>query len=322
MADRLGVSIVIPTLNAAQMLPRCLASIREQRFPQERVEVLVMDGGSTDDTRAIAERFDCRVLDNPARLAEPGVKLGLDAASHEIAVVMASDNDFPTLDCLDRVVRVFESSDVRGVYTHVVAAPDDGAFCRYFNMLHADPFNWFVYRPWTHPAQFGRTRRVVAAGPDHVVYDLATRDRPLLAFAQGFALRGELPRAGNEQDDMLPLWQLVDGGEQLAYSDVGIHHHTVAGFRDFLGKYHRRALHAMRAPDAAHRQRHGLLSRRQRIRRYLWVPYSVSVVLPLADALRGLVRDRDVVWLYHPLACLALTGALVRAALQAHRGAA
>lgn len=318
--ERLGVTIVIPTYNAAAQLPRCLRSIREQEFPQGQVEVLVMDGGSTDDTRSIAEHFECQVVDNPEKLAEPGVKLGLTLASRPIRVVMAADNDFPVRDWLDRVVRVFEASDVRAVYTHVVSAPDDDAFCRYFNLLHADPFNWFVHGGHVHPARYGETRPVIEATRGHIVYDLASGERPMLALAQGTAIRGELPvTEGNEQDDVLPLWQMLDRGERMAYCDVGVHHHTVMGFRDFLSKYHRRARNAMSARNAAHRQRHELLTRRQRLRRYLWIPYSFSFVLPLIHALRGLIRDRDLAWLYHPFACWGLSAVLVHAAVTSRR---
>ncbi len=52
--------MIIPTLNAAQMLPATLASLRG--VP---AEVLVVDGGSTDDTVAVAGRLGARVLVAP-----------------------------------------------------------------------------------------------------------------------------------------------------------------------------------------------------------------------------------------------------------------
>jgi hypothetical protein len=43
------------------------------------------------------------------------------------------------------------------------------------------------------------------------------------------------------------------------------------------------------------------------------------VVLPLVDALRGLVRDRDPRWLWHPVACFALAAVMVAAVLESVR---
>ena len=48
------VSFIIPTLNAAGILGNCLASIRNQDYPKERYEILVVDGGSKDGTQDIA----------------------------------------------------------------------------------------------------------------------------------------------------------------------------------------------------------------------------------------------------------------------------
>ena len=65
-AVRAPVSIVIPTLNAASGLPRTLASlVPGLEFGMIR-EVIVSDGGSTDQTQAIAEGTGAVVLQGPA----------------------------------------------------------------------------------------------------------------------------------------------------------------------------------------------------------------------------------------------------------------
>ena len=306
-----GVTIVIPTLNGGELLRRCLESIRAQHFPPEDVEVLLMDGGSTDGSRELAATYGCEVVDNPLKLAEPGVKLGMQRARHDIRVVMAADNGFPTGDWLARLVETFERTGARGVYTHVADAPIDGSFCRYFNHLHADPFNWFVFRRGTHPARFPHP--VIDRGEHFVVRDLRAGEPPLLALAQGFAIRGALPEGENLQDDILPLWQLIDAGEPFAYVDAGVLHHTVEGFRDFLGKYRRRSRAALAAGDAAYKQRHARLTRAQRVRRLLFPVYALTLAGPLIDALRWAVRDRDATWLWHAVACPALAVVMVEA---------
>lgn len=49
------VSIVTPCLNAAPFIERTILSVLSQSYP--RIEYLVMDGGSTDGTQVILERF-------------------------------------------------------------------------------------------------------------------------------------------------------------------------------------------------------------------------------------------------------------------------
>jgi glycosyltransferase involved in cell wall biosynthesis len=48
------ISIVVPTRNRARLLDRLLSSLRSLQYP--RWEVIVVDDGSTDDTRQVAER--------------------------------------------------------------------------------------------------------------------------------------------------------------------------------------------------------------------------------------------------------------------------
>ena len=47
------LSIVIPTLNEADHIPQLIRLLQE-KSPEEGVEILVVDGGSSDDTVALA----------------------------------------------------------------------------------------------------------------------------------------------------------------------------------------------------------------------------------------------------------------------------
>jgi len=48
------VSIVIPARNAQGTLKACLESLLRLNYPKERMEVIIVDGMSTDDTPKIA----------------------------------------------------------------------------------------------------------------------------------------------------------------------------------------------------------------------------------------------------------------------------
>ncbi len=52
MSDSPLISVIIPTLNAGKFLRNCLDSLKQQSF--EGFEILVVDGGSSDDTAAIS----------------------------------------------------------------------------------------------------------------------------------------------------------------------------------------------------------------------------------------------------------------------------
>ena len=56
------VSVVIPTKNNADILEKCLKSIQSMDYPREKLEVIIVDGHSTDGTVEIARKYGCRVI--------------------------------------------------------------------------------------------------------------------------------------------------------------------------------------------------------------------------------------------------------------------
>jgi len=51
------VSVVVPCRNEAQHIGRCLHSVLDGDYPPDRMEVLVVDGRSDDNTREIVSAY-------------------------------------------------------------------------------------------------------------------------------------------------------------------------------------------------------------------------------------------------------------------------
>jgi len=81
------VSIVLPTLNERSFIRDCLDSLLGQDYPAVD-EILVVDGGSTDGTRALVERTGgvVRLVDNPRVTAAAAMNVGLAAAANDLIV--------------------------------------------------------------------------------------------------------------------------------------------------------------------------------------------------------------------------------------------
>jgi glycosyltransferase involved in cell wall biosynthesis len=60
------VSIIIPTYNSARTLRGCLNSIENQSYPKSRIEVIVVDKFSMDDTPAIVRAFGAKLIPTKA----------------------------------------------------------------------------------------------------------------------------------------------------------------------------------------------------------------------------------------------------------------
>lgn len=89
MVNNPKMSIVIPTLNEEKQLPLLL----EKLVQLEDMEIIVSDGGSTDQTVPIAERFNVRVVHSTGGR---GVQLnhGAESSTGEILLFLHADTDF------------------------------------------------------------------------------------------------------------------------------------------------------------------------------------------------------------------------------------
>jgi glycosyltransferase involved in cell wall biosynthesis len=82
------VSVIVPTKNSSKFLEACLRSVKEQSY--KRIELIVVDNSSTDDTQAIARRITDKVFTKgPERSAQRN--FGAAQAAGEYVVFIDSD---------------------------------------------------------------------------------------------------------------------------------------------------------------------------------------------------------------------------------------
>src|SRR5215469_2008059 len=84
------ISVVIPTLNAADALARCLASLVPAAMRGLVREVVVADGGSADGTLAIAEAAGARAIEAP-RGRGSQLAAGADASRSDWLLFLHAD---------------------------------------------------------------------------------------------------------------------------------------------------------------------------------------------------------------------------------------
>lgn len=87
-----SVTVIIPVWNGEASIGRCLASLRRQNYPRERIQIIVVDNGSTDRTAEIVGDFDdVLLLTEPSESSYRARNRGLAHASGELIAFIDAD---------------------------------------------------------------------------------------------------------------------------------------------------------------------------------------------------------------------------------------
>ncbi len=128
------ISIIIPTYNEEEYLPKLLESIKSQDFTD--YEIIVADAQSDDNTRNIAKEYGCVVVEGG--LPGPGRNRGAEVAQGEILLFLDSDLEL-TENYLSNVIEEFESEDLGIAITQMTPLSEK----KRDKYLH-DLANWFM----------------------------------------------------------------------------------------------------------------------------------------------------------------------------------
>lgn len=113
-----SVSVIVPVYNREELLPNCLASLVAQDYP--RLEIIVIDDGSTDRTAEVARRYPVKVISlDENQGAAIARNEGANAATGDYLAFTDSDCVAPP-DWVSKMVAVLEENPgfvgVNGTY--------------------------------------------------------------------------------------------------------------------------------------------------------------------------------------------------------------
>ena len=81
------VSIIIPCLNEEGYIKSCIESILSQDYQKDLIEILVVDGGSNDNTLSILKSFsEVTIINNPNKIVPISMNLGIKEAKGDFII--------------------------------------------------------------------------------------------------------------------------------------------------------------------------------------------------------------------------------------------
>ncbi len=119
------LTVVIPSLNGARGVDRCLRALAAQSI-RSRLEILVVDDGSTDDTVSVAQAHGVTVLSHPGNLGIAAARnTGLNAATADIVAFLDDDCE-PEPEWARQLLSGYAAGDVAGVSGPIIPRTPPG----------------------------------------------------------------------------------------------------------------------------------------------------------------------------------------------------
>lgn len=128
------ISIIIPVKNGAATLAKCLKAIEDQQY-NGKIETIVLDSASTDESVAIASNYGAKVIDISPEEFNHGLtrNAGVKRATGDLVYFTVQDAWLAGLDNLQKMADHFNDKEVQSV-TGMQAIPHD---------LNKNPALWF-----------------------------------------------------------------------------------------------------------------------------------------------------------------------------------
>lgn len=309
------ISIIMPTLNSAKIIKLALDSIKRQSFDFKKIEILVVDGGSSDDTRKIALEYGCRIIENPRVQPECAKHEGILNAQGKYALFLDSDEVLESKHALENRMRTFaENPDVKIVLTGGYIKPEDSSSINDYINTFSDPFSFFMYGISTGANYYLKSMKnkykVAREKKDYVIFKFDPVDvLPLVDICAGNMidleyLKKKYKKLLNNVNIVPKAFNLlIEETNQVAMvKNDAIIHYSSDSFKKYLKKIKWRILINVHYADKvgvgfSNRENFQPLS--FRIKKYLFIPYSLSLILPLIVSIYFAITHKLFINLLH-----------------------
>lgn len=318
--DLPSVTIVIPTYNANRYVNACLRSIFRQEYPPSLLRVLVVDGGSTDDTLKTARSYNVETLHNELRDAEIGKMTGFRRSSSDLFIYLDADIELACDDWFKRMVfPLREDPSIAGSFTRFLPKKGDPPLNRYlaYHKLMLDPvmrhfcpsiestvvesrcgYQICAFKPWKTPPAGVQLYRLdvlkrVVSDDDYRWWDI---DIPVRLAKRGY--------------------------NKFAYVEAaGLYHLTVKGIRDLMAKK-KWMINESFLPHIQKREYQYInFSNRKNIFKLLaWVLYANSLFPAFIKGFVQSIENKDLACMYDPLITAFLTDYYLYGFLRSDKG--
>lgn len=307
------VSFIIPTLNAQSVLETCLKSIKKQSLSFKKYEIIIADGGSTDNTLKIAKKYKAKIVNNPLKTAEAGKAVGVKKAIGKYIALIDSDNILPTKNWLQKNIDILETDqEIIGTEPLFFTYRPHAGFIERYSALTGvnDPYAFvtgiydrqnYINFQWT-----GLKIDQIDNSQYLKIKLLPNTITPTIG-ANGTIFRSKFLKDNLKSDYLFDIDiisnYLNHSHKSLYFAKVKqgiIHTFCESSIKKFIRKQNRRITDYFYYQN----QRQYNWDQTNKFGTIKFILYTVLIFPMFIDTIRGYIHKPDSAWFFHPLACI------------------
>lgn len=139
------ISIIIPTLNEEKLLPQILSQFTPELKNKYNFEVIISDGGSTDNSLSIAKGYNCIITENNSSIKQSiseGRNTGALKASGELFIFFNADTIINNIYLFfESVINSFQNEDIVAVTCNIKVFKSEQ---KYSDKIFHNIFNLYI----------------------------------------------------------------------------------------------------------------------------------------------------------------------------------
>ena len=304
-----NISVVICTYNGKHLVKRLLDSILHQDYPQQKLEIICVDGGSADGTLELLTKYPVRVHHNLKKFPEGkgmGKDQGVALATGKFILIVDQDNKFMGSHSFQFLVQpLLENHQIFGVACKLFVDKKDSITNQYLSFVGTDPFA--ANRSLEGRMALGNIQ--LQDEGNYYTYEL-TPEEQLCTGGNCFLYRASFLREiGGYSQDVDVIAALVAKHHTLLAipKHVFTHHLAIKDFREFLQKKWKWGYHY--AFENKHNRDVSWYPRGLKDM-FIFGAYLLQNFLILPGLLMGIkqaIKHKNLSWLLHPVALFANT---------------
>lgn len=301
------ISTVLNVYNEEKNIYKCLYHIRNQDYPQDKIEIIIVDDLSNDKTLEIAKKFNVKIVKSGFKNREKAKSIGIEHAKGELLLLMDADVFLLSKKFVKRSVELLnthrDASAVQCIRWNY--RKSDYIINRYCNLFGSnDPLVYFLGKRGTLMAtedEWIYKDTIISEERDYVLAKYNSRNLPTMG-AQGYIVRRNKIMTTTWKPyffHMETALEMVENGDnKFILLKIPIEHRYVKSFTEYFTKLSRNTTLFLELRD--YRKYDYSLSPL-----VLLIPLvlMMTFVVPLSQSIRGFIKKPDIAWFLHPIFC-------------------